>query len=425
MNELRDRVQGATIFSKIDLKSGYNLIRVKEGDEWKSAFRTRYGHYEYLVMPFGMANAPATFQNMMNEILRDLIDNGVVVYIDDILIYSAEIEEHQRLVMEVLRRLDQWNLAASIDKCEFHKDTVEFLGYIISKNGIAMSEEKVETIREWKSPSTQKDVQSFLGFANFYRRFIHNFFKVTKPLTDLTKEEFRGKRFNWSAEAEKSFSKLKTAFTTAPILRHFDPLLPTIVETDASDFAIGAILSQLEDGKLQPVAFHSRKMDKCEINYEIHDKEMLAIISAFKEWRRYLEGAYQTVTVYTDHKNLEYFATTKVLNRRQARWAQELAGYDFKIVYCPGSKNGKPDALSRRSEYRPRRGGTAESDENQPIHTILKPEHFGPYDPEYDVGGIPVVSAARLQEIPEVRFSQNFLEKIVLAGNSDLVTKKR
>jgi hypothetical protein len=163
----------------------------------------------------------------------------------------------------------------------------------------------------------------------------------------LTKDEFKGKKFEWSDAAERAFKILKAAFTSAPILRHFDPRLPMVIETDVSDFAIGAILSQVENGCLKPVAFHSRKMDKAEINYEIHDKEMLAIISAFKEWRRYLEGTSFKITVYSDHKNLEYFATTKVLNHRQARWSQELAGYDFKIVYRPGSKNGKPDALSR------------------------------------------------------------------------------
>ena len=318
-------------------------------------------------MPFGLANAPATFQAMMNHILRDMLDVGVIVYIDDILIYSNTEEEHTRLVSEVLVRLEQHGLAASIDKCVFHTQKVDFLGYVVSDQGISMAQDKVETILKWASPRNVKDVQTFIGFANFYRRFIDGFSKICKPITDTTKES-NGKNFVWSAACEEAFSKLRQRFTEAPILRHFDPSLETQLETDASDFAIGAILSQQFLSRWHPCAFHSRKMAAAEINYEIHDKEMLAIVAAFKEWRRYLESPATTVMIYTDHKNLEYFMTTKILNRRQARWAQELAEFDFKIIYRQGSSNGKPDALSRRSEYRPEGGGT---DGNQPIHTVL------------------------------------------------------
>jgi hypothetical protein len=188
MNELRDRIQGSKIFTKLDLKSGYNLIRIKKGDEWKTVFRTRYGHYEYLVMPFGLANAPATFQNMMNEILRDLIDQGVVVYIDDILIYSETEEEYKRLVNDVLKRLHDNGLALAPEKCEWHVSKVEFLGYVISAEGVSMAQDKVEDILNWETPKTVKDIQSFMGFANFYRRFIRNFSMLTKYLTDLTKK---------------------------------------------------------------------------------------------------------------------------------------------------------------------------------------------------------------------------------------------
>lgn len=412
MNELRDRVQGAKVFTKIDLKSGYNLIRIKKGDEWKTAFRTRYGHYEYLVMPFGLANAPATFQNMMTEILRDLIDQGVVVYIDDILIYSTTEEEHELLVREVLRRLMEYRLALAPDKCEWHVSTVEFLGYIISAEGISMAQDKVQTILDWEVPTSVKDVQSFMGFANFYRRFIKNFSMIAKPLTDLTKKT---NSWEWNRQAQWSFEELKRRFTSAPILRHYDPSLQCIVETDASDFAIGGVLSQEFEKRLHPVAFHSRKMDKAEINYEIHDKEMLAIVSCFKEWRRYLEGAAHTILVYTDHKNLEYFTTSKVLNRRQARWAQELAGYDFKIIYRPGSQNGKPDALSRRPEYRPQKGGgSIEENENQPIYRVLRPDQLVTVEGEQVI-----LSSAKLQTIPKVRFSSELLEQIFAAGAQD------
>ena len=201
---------------------------------------------------------------------------------------------------------------------------------------------------EWDAPETVKDIQSFLGFANFYRRFIEGYSKLTRPLTDLTK---KSEKFFWSAECDKAFQELKSRFTSAPIRRHFDPHLPCIIECDASDFAIGAILSQKCDGRLHPVAFHSRKMNKHEINYEIHDKELLAITSAFQEWRRYLEGARHKIIVYTDHRGLEWFTQNKPLNRRQARWALELDMFDFQIIYRPGTQNTKPDALSRRADY--------------------------------------------------------------------------
>jgi hypothetical protein len=213
MNKLRDHVQGAKLFTKIDLKAGYNLIRIRAGDEWKTAFRTRYGHYEYLVMPFGMANAPASFQNMINEIFKDMIDLGVVAYIDDILIYSQTKEEHERLIKEVLSHLQKWDLAASIDKCEFHKSEIEFLGYMISDTGINMAQDKVQMVLEWERPKSQKEVQAFMGFANFYRRFIKDFSKLAKPLMDTTSEQFKGKNWRWSDLCEKAFEALKQRFT--------------------------------------------------------------------------------------------------------------------------------------------------------------------------------------------------------------------
>ena len=367
MQELQDRVQGAKWFTKLDLKNGFNLIRIREGDKWKTAFRTRYGLYEFQVMPFGLTNAPSTFQDMMNHVLSDILDVGVLAYMDDILIYAKTEEEHDRLIKEVLTRLQQNGLAVAPEKCVWKTEEVEFLGYMIGREGIKMSMTKVEAVLSWKKPNSLTEVQSFLGFANFSRRFIKNYSKVACPLTKLTKKK-TGTKWAWMEEAGKAFKELKTRFTTAPILAHFDATKPVIIETDASDFTIGAVLSQRdEENRLHPVAFHSRKFQPAEINYEIHDKELLAVVDAFKHWRRYCEGAVHPVQVLSDHQNLEYFTTTKVPNRRQARWAQELAGIDFKIHYRSGAQNGKPDALSRCSEYRPKKGGV----ENQPITTIL------------------------------------------------------
>jgi len=323
-------------------------------------------------MPFGLTNAPSTFQDMMNHVFSDMLDVGVIAYMDDILVYADTEEGHDRTVKEVLKRLQANGLAMFPEKCVWKVEEVEFLGYILGRNGIKMSTEKVEAVLGWKTPNSLTEVQSFLGFANFYRRFIKNYSRVARPLTELTKKE-KGKEWTWNHEAEIAFRDLKHRFTTAPILAHFDTAEPVIVETDASDFALGAVLSQRDkEGCLHPVAFHSRKFQPAEINYEIHDKELLAIVDAFKHWRRYCQGVTHQVQVLSDHHNLEYFTTTKLLNRRQAHWAQELAGIDFKIFYRPGSQNGKPDALSRRPEYRPEKGGV----ENQPITMVLGKNHF-------------------------------------------------
>jgi len=357
MQELQDRVQGAQWFTKMDLKNGFYLIRVREGDEWKTAFRTRYGLFEFQVMPFGLTNAPSTFQDMMNHIFSDMLDIGVLTYMDDILIYADTKKRHDNTVREVLRRLQENGLAVSPEKCVWKTQEVEFLGYIIGQEGIKISQGKVEAVLSWQRPNSLTEVQSFLRFANFYQHFIQDYSRVARPLTELTKKE-AGKEWTWNPEAETAFKELKQRFTTAPVFAHFDASKPVTIETDASDFAIGAVLSQRDEKNcLHPVAFHCRKFQPAEINYEIHDKELLAVVDAFKHWRRYCEGATHQVQVYSDHQNLEYFTTTKVLNRRQARWAQELAGIDFRIYYRPGTQNGKPDALSRRLEYRPEKGG--------------------------------------------------------------------
>src|SRR6266481_430695 len=349
MNELRDRVAGAKVFTKLDLRDGYYLVRIKQGDEWKTAFRTRYGHFEYTVMPFGLSNAPATFQAMMNEVLKEFFDQGVVVYIDDVLIYTKTLEEHQALMTKVLKKLEEYGLAIAPHKSIFHAQKVEFLGYILTPEGISMSPEKVKDVLAWVLPKCVKDVQIFMGFANFYRRFILNFSGVCKPITDTLK--LKGRNFAWGSPQEKAFIDLKQAFTSGHILKHFDPSQPVQIETDASNFALGGGLSQKHEGRMHPVAFHSRKLSPAECNYDIHDIEMLAIIEALKSWRHYCLGANHTIEILTNHQNLRYFTSTKNLNQRQARWAEVLSQFDFIINYRPGTSGGKPDALSRRPEY--------------------------------------------------------------------------
>jgi len=309
---------------------------------------------------------------MINGIFRDLLDEGVIAYLDDILIYSEDEESHIDLVRRVMERIRKAKLCVSIDKSVIHQREVVFLGYHISEKGISMTSDKVEAVKSWPVPRNVKDVQAFLGFANFYRRFIQGFSKVCKPLTDLTR---KGTAFAWSAVCEDAFQLLKQLFTEGPILAHFDADRPTRVETDASDFALGAVLSQLcDDGKWHPVAFHSRKFQPAEINYDVHDKEMTAIMAAFKEWEHLLRSTRDQVVVFSDHKNLEYFNSSKILNRRQHRWAEFLQPFNCKVVYRDGRLNETADVLSRRRYYRPEGGGQFL---DNPRQTFLKP---GPYE---------------------------------------------
>ncbi|KAK3539704.1 hypothetical protein QTP70_012035 [Hemibagrus guttatus] len=340
-----EQLRGARVFTKLDLRSAYNLVRIREGDEWKTAFHTTHGHYEYCVMPFGLTNAPAVFQALINEVFRDLLGRSVIAYIDDILVYSASMEEHVIQVREVLARLQQHHLYVKLEKCEFHRSQVTFLGYVISHQGVEMDTVKVQAVTEWPEPSTVRELQRFLGFANFYRRFIRNYSSVAGPLTSLLRG--KPKKLSWTDQARTAFLQLKDRFTTAPILRHPDPELPFVVEVDASCSGIGAVLSQRhgEPGKLHPCAFHSRKLTAAERNYDVGNRELLAIKAALEEWRHWLEGARHPFQVLTDHRNLEYLRGAKRLNPRQARWALFFTRFVFTVTYRPGSKNGKADAL--------------------------------------------------------------------------------
>lgn len=351
IDQMLDQLHGNSYFTKLDLRGAYNLLRIAEGDEWKTAFVTPRGSFEYLVMPFGLTNAPASFQYLMNDLFRDMIEEFALIYLDDILIYSKSLEEHRRHIRRVLHRLRENGLYANPKKSFFETQRIEFLGFVVTPDGVEMDTAKIDAIRNWPAPTSVKSVQSFLGFANFYRRFISGYSKVVTPLTNLTKKSVP---FIWSPDAQAAFDYLKSAFTSAPILAHFDPSQQIVLETDASDYAIAAILSQNDSmGVLHPVAYHSRKLSPAEMNYEIHDKELLAIVEAFKVWRHFVEGNPHTIRVLTDHRNLEYFMTRQLLTRRQARWSTLLLPYDFTIEFRPGTKSAKPDALTRRDDVYP------------------------------------------------------------------------
>ncbi|OBS15594.1 hypothetical protein FPOA_20713 [Fusarium poae] len=349
ITELKDRLQGKQVFTALDLKGAYNLIRIKEGDEWKTAFRTKFGLFEYLVMPFGLTNAPATFQRMINNVLRQYLDVFVVCYLDDILIFSDNDEEHKEHVHKVLKALQDANLLVEPEKSHFHVTEVDFLGHTISPGEIRMDRKKIAAVRDWPIPTTVKEVQSFLGFANYYRRFIRDFSKIANPLTELTKKD---RKFVWIKDAQDAFERLRDAILEEPVLIMFDPTKEIELETDSSDFALGGQIGQRDDnGKLHPIAFYSHKLHGAELNYPIYDKEFLAIVNCFKEFRHYLMGSLHQIKVYTDHQNISHFATTQELNRRQLRYAEYLCEFDFTIIHRKGSDNGRADAISRRPDY--------------------------------------------------------------------------
>ena len=365
IDDLIHQFAGAKIFTKLDLKNAYHRIRIREGDEWKTTFRTHLGAFEYLVVPLGLTNAPSAFQSYINKTLREYLDVFVVVYLDDMVIYSAREEDHEEHVRKVLEALIEAGLYCKLSKCVFGVREIDFLGYIVNTDGVAMEKSRVSTIQDWPEPQSIHEIQVFLGFANFYRRFIRRYSKLAAGLSDMLKgqQNLKGKRRRLAKlgakisgefltdQARKSFKQLRAAFSEMVILAHFEPGLQIRLETDASGFAISGVLSQLaEDGSWRPIAFYSRKMNKHELNYGVHDQELLAIVESFREWRHFCEGSKFPIAVRTDHDSLRYFENAKDLSRRQVRWAQRLSAFWFRVEYQKGSQN-PADGPSRRPDY--------------------------------------------------------------------------
>jgi hypothetical protein len=300
-------------FTKLDIHGVYNLIHMAEGEEWKTAFRTRYGLFESLVMPFGLTNAPATFQNYINDVLAAYLDHFCTAYLDDTLIYSDNFEEYQQHIRLVLDTFAEVGLHPKPEKCEFHQQEVKYLGLIISIEGIKMDPKKIHAVQDWEPASNLKDVHTFLGFANFYRHFICNYSHIIQLLTFLT---HKGVPLAWSMEQQMAFDTLKATLTSAPVLAYFDMDRDIIVETDASNYVSAGVLSQYDDDNvLYPMAYFSKKHSPVECNYKIYNKELMAIVRAFEEWRPVLQSIINPIHVLSDHKDLEYFMITKLLNR--------------------------------------------------------------------------------------------------------------
>ncbi|KAJ8761702.1 hypothetical protein K2173_004478 [Erythroxylum novogranatense] len=340
IDDLFDQLQGAKFFSKIDLRSGYHQLRIKESDVLKTAFRTRYGHFEFMIMPFGLTNAPAAFMDLMNRVFKPFLDQFIIVFIDDILVYSKsdeQHEEHLRITLETLRRNE---LYAKFDKCKFLMREVSFLGHVISEQGVHVDHKKIEAVVNWEAPKNVTEVRSCLGLAGYYRRFVEGFSMIAAPMTKLLR---KNQKFLWSDECQKSFEELKHRLTSAPIL-----VLPSrdegyTVYNDASRKGLGCVLMQGD----RVITYASRQLKPYELNYPTHDLELATVIFALKIWRHYL---YDVQTkIFTDHKSLKYLLSQKELNLRQQRWIELLKDYDLLIEYHPGKANVVADALSRKS----------------------------------------------------------------------------
>ena len=340
IDDLFDQLRGAKVFSKIDLRSGYHQLRVKESDILKTAFRSRYGHFEFVVMPFGLTNAPAAFMDLMNRVFRPYLDRFVIVFIDDILVYSKSEKQHVRHLRLVLETLRREQLYAKFSKCEFWLEKVGFLGHVISADGVSVDPQKVEAVTNWKRPTNITEIRSFLGLAGYYRRFIQDFSKIASPLTRLTR---KGVKFEWSDECEAGFQELKHRLTSAPILALPDDSGEYVVYSDASRLGLGCVLMQ--HGRV--IAYASRQLKSHELNYPTHNLELAAVVLALKLWRHYLYGA--RCQIFTDHKSLQYLFSQKDLNLRQRRWMELIKDYDCTIEYHPGKANVVADALSRKS----------------------------------------------------------------------------
>ncbi len=355
VEDLLNKVSGAVIYTQLDMPDAYHLIRIKDDDVWKTAFVCHRGVFVYQVMPFGLCNCPPVFQRFMLSILKDCL-GYCHVYLDNMMIathsptnqLTEEIRAlHFSKVSEVLRALKAQNLWLRPEKCTFGAEQIDFLGFIVDKDGLHMNPNKVKAITNWEAPSSKKGVQRFLGFCNFYRRFIPKYADITYPLNQLTKKNAKYDGKPITAKALDSFHRLQREFHLGRSLLNFDPHKQTRIKTDASDFAIAGLLQQLHGSTWRTVAFHSRTMLTAELNYEVFDKELLAIVDCFKAWRQLLILCQEEILVLADHKNLLYFAKKLKLNQRQYRWAIVLADFNFRIEYLPGPDNVEADALSR------------------------------------------------------------------------------
>ena len=349
ISELQNRLQRAQWFMKFKILEAFNRIQIKEEDEWKTVFCTRLEHYEYLIMSFNLINASVTFQTFMNNVLWHYLNQFIIVYLNDILVYSKTKKEHMQHVKKILQTLKKVNLCIKSEKSEFHVQSVQFLRFIVTSQSLRINLKKIKAVTTWSMSKSKIEVQFFLEFVNFYRCFIKKYFRIISSLMNLTKKNIS---FVWTEKAEKAFKKLKKLFIFQSILIMFESEKSITLKMNVLNEAIETCINQLNDKKhLRSIAYYNCKLTIAELNYEIHDKKLLAIVDSFKQWRVYLKKSKHQIQVYTDHKNLLYFTITKVLNRRQIRWSKKLSSYNFNIQYWKKSENLKIDVLSKRANH--------------------------------------------------------------------------
>ncbi|XP_042483120.1 uncharacterized protein LOC122063484 [Macadamia integrifolia] len=340
LDDMLDMLSGAKAFSKLDLRSGYHQIRIRPGDEWKTAFKTKDGLFEWKVMPFGLTNAPSTFMRVMTQVLRPFIGRFLVVYFDDILVYSKHPDDHIDHLKQVLRVLRMEKLYINLKKCSFMLPKVVFLGFIVSSKGVEADPEKIKSITNWPTPKTITEVRSFHGLASFYRRFIRNFSAVMAPITECMKQS-KGK-FEWTTAATKALHLIKKKMTEAPVLRLPDFNRVFEVATDASHIGLGGVL--IQEG--HPIAFYSEKLNDAKRRYSTYDLELYAVIQVLRHWRHYLIG--KEFILYTDHEALKHLHSQKSISQKHAKWVAYLQEFVFAMKYKAGKENTVTDALSRK-----------------------------------------------------------------------------
>ena len=338
IDELLDELSSAHWFTSLDLCAGFNQIRLAPGEEHKTAFQTHWGHFEWTVMAFGLTGAPNTFQGAMNVTLKPLLRKCVLVFFDDILIYSKTLEEHVEHIRQVFHLLakDNWLLKRS--KCQFARQSIAYLGHVISAEGVATDPSKIQSIHSWPTPTDAKQLRSFLGLAGYYRKFVRHFAILARPLTDLLK---KGTMFLWTSVHDGAFTSLKNALVTAPVLALPDFSRPFQIQTDASDMGVGAVL--LQDG--HPLAFISKSLGPRMRSLSTYEKEYLAIMVAVDQWRSYLQHA--EFVIFSDHRSLSHIADQRLHTPWQLKMYTKLAGLQYTVVYKPGTSNMAADALSR------------------------------------------------------------------------------
>ncbi|GJZ03592.1 putative reverse transcriptase domain-containing protein [Tanacetum coccineum] len=341
IDDLFDQLQGSNIYSKIDLRLGYHQLRVREQYIPKTAFRTRYGHYEFQVMPFGLTNAPVVFIDLMNRVCKPYLDKFIIIFIDDILIYSKDKTKHKEHLKAILELLKKEKLYAKFSKCEFWILKVQFLGHVIDNRGIHVDLAKIKSIKDWASPKIPTKIGQFLGLAGYYRRFIEGFSNIAKSMMKLTQ---MGIKFDWGEKEENTFQLIKQKLCSAPILALPEGSKDFVVYSDASHKGLGVVLMQRE----KVIAYASRQLKIHEKNYTTHDLELGSVVFALKIWRHYLYGT--KCTVFTDYKSLQHIIDQKELNMRQPRWLELLSDFDCDIRYHPGKENVVADPLSQNLE---------------------------------------------------------------------------